>query len=299
MRWEGKAYEAAAATTLPEVTPEESEGLHNVVRLSERIISGSEPQGESALRTLAAMGVKTILSVDGKAPDGEEAARFGMKYVHVPIQYKGISPDELARIAKTFRELEGPFFVHCFHGKHRGPAAAAVGRVVLDGAPREQAIAEMRQWCGTSPKYEGLFATIAGGEMPGTAATAAYAFDFPAAAPLGGIAGTMAHIARAYDNLEAVGKRAWTVDPDHPDVDPWNEAEKMARAMAHVHGLDDVARRPPDFRGWLKDSADASADLVGALAALRKGDAAGKGRADRSFGVLKERCDSCHAKYRN
>ena len=63
---------------------------------------------------------------------------------------------------KTFRELDGPFYVHCFHGKHRGPAAAAaLGRIAVDGVPREQAIAEMRQWCGTSEKYEGLYRTIA------------------------------------------------------------------------------------------------------------------------------------------
>ena len=48
----------------------------------------------------------------------------------------GINEDEIAMIAKTFREVEGPFYVHCYHGKHRGPAAAAIGRVALDGLGR-------------------------------------------------------------------------------------------------------------------------------------------------------------------
>ena len=133
------AYEAAGSlVTLDVVPPQEFPGLHHVFSLSDNIISGAEPDGDRALAEIASMGVKTILSVDGKAPDVETARDYGMRYVHVPIQYKGISTDELLVITKTFREAEGPFYVHCFHGKHRGPAAAAVGRLVIDGLSREQ-----------------------------------------------------------------------------------------------------------------------------------------------------------------
>ena len=134
----GTAYEAAALLRLPETPPENHPALHNVYALSENIISGGEPENEEAFRILQDMGVRTILSVDGKVPDAALAERYGMKYVHVPIQYKGITAAEVAQITKTFREQEGPFYVHCFHGKHRGPAAAAqLGRLVLDGIARE------------------------------------------------------------------------------------------------------------------------------------------------------------------
>ena len=56
---------------LPERAPEEFPGLHNVYELSANIISGSEPHGQEALETLAQMGVKTILSVDGKEPEAD------------------------------------------------------------------------------------------------------------------------------------------------------------------------------------------------------------------------------------
>ena len=45
------------------------------------------------MRLIADMGVKTILSVDGKIPDAEEAAKYGIRYVHVPIRYGGITND--------------------------------------------------------------------------------------------------------------------------------------------------------------------------------------------------------------
>jgi protein tyrosine phosphatase (PTP) superfamily phosphohydrolase (DUF442 family) len=297
--WSGKAYDAALSVTLAKTAPEEHPDLHNVYRLSDNIISGSEPHGEEALKRIAAMGVKTILSVDGKTPDAEIAAKHGMKYVHVPIQYKGITPEEIAEMAKTFRELPGPFYVHCFHGKHRGPAGAAVGRLVLDGASREQAAAEMRQWCGTSPKYEGLYATILGAPMPTEAETRGLAFSFPSTVAPKGLPAAMSEIARTWDNLALVQKGAWAADPAHPDVDPVNEGEKLAQYFAQANGLETVTRRPPDFQGWMHDSVQASAALEKALKDLRGGDAGARERADEALKVVKARCDSCHAKYRD
>ncbi len=141
-------------------------------------MSGSEPEGKAAFQKLQEMGIKTILSVDGKAPDAELAIKHGMRYVHVQIRYRGTTEKEQLEIAKTFRELKAPFCVHCFHGKHRGPTAAALGRWVLHEVSRSQAIAEMRQYAGTSGKCEGLYATIACAEIPDDRAARDCAFDF-------------------------------------------------------------------------------------------------------------------------
>ncbi|MHC5022009.1 MAG: protein-tyrosine phosphatase family protein [Planctomycetota bacterium] len=161
------AYALAEQAPAPELEVQEFPGLHNVIQLSETIWSGSEPHGEAALKKLSELGIKTILSVDGKVPDAATAGKYGMRYVHVPIRYSGIKLGELKKIAKSFRELEAPFFVHCFHGRHRGPAGAMVGRLALDGATREQALAEMRL-CGTASKYRGLYGTIAPRRGTGT-----------------------------------------------------------------------------------------------------------------------------------
>ena len=184
---QGSAFEAAGEVKLPDVPPGNYPGFVNVYRFSDRIITGSEPVDEEAFAQLSAWGVKTVLSVDGKTPDVEGARRHGLRYVHVPIQYKGLSEDQIAKIAKTFRELEAPFYVHCFHGKHRGPAAGALGAVVLDGLDREHAIAEMRHWCSTASKYEGLYAAVATAAIPTAESTEAYEFDFTSAQHFDGI----------------------------------------------------------------------------------------------------------------
>ena len=292
-------YAEAGKVTLPKTEPAEYPGLHNVYRLSENIISGSEPHGEEALAELAKLGVKTILSVDGKVPDGETAAKYGLKYVHVPIQYSGIDEGELTRIAKTFREQEGPFYVHCFHGKHRGPAGAAVGRLVLDGAPREQALAEMRQWCGTSKKYEGLFGVIASGAMPTVEESARLEWDFPAAQPLGGFRQAMVGITRAFDHLKPLYNLKWEPDPEHPDLDALNEAEKLADLFRRSAELEEVQAQPEEFRGYVDDSVRASVSLVEQLRAAKAGDASAKEEASKSFRTIHQTCTLCHTVYRN
>jgi protein tyrosine phosphatase (PTP) superfamily phosphohydrolase (DUF442 family) len=295
----GSAYDAALRVELPQAAPEESPGLHNVFRLSDNIVSGSEPEGEAALQKIAAMGVKTVLSVDGKAPDHDIAAKYGLRYVHVPIRYRGIEPDEIQAIAKTFQELEGPFYVHCFHGKHRGPAAAAVGRVVLDGATRDQAIAEMRQWCGTSSKYEGLYATIAFGDLPSAAESAAYQFDFAPVHTFRGFRSAMVDLARSWDTVEALSKREWAPDPSHPDASARNEAAKMVDIYEQSAAMDECRSAADDFRGWLDASLTSSKRLADALRAFEQGDKAAGEAAKQEVASLKKLCSSCHGTYRN
>ncbi len=293
----GTAYEAAAGVHLPAVPPEDHPSLHNIFELSDGIISGSEPHDEEAFRILREKGIRTILSVDGKVPDAATAERYGMKYVHVPIQYKGISDEEIARIAKTFREQEGPFYVHCFHGKHRGPAAAEIGRLVLDGISRETAIAEMRQWCGTAQSYEGLYDTVAHAEIPSASRTRALEWSFPASSPLEGIGGSMVEVSRADDNVKALSKNGWKADAHHPDLDPLNEVTKLAGLFERSLSLEEVRTQPEDFRRWMADARDESAALRDAVAALASGGS--PAAADAAYKTLSKTCSACHDVYRN
>lgn len=294
------AYEAAAHVAIGEQKPLEVAGLHNLFRLSDSVLSGSEPEGDAAFAELARMGVKTILSVDGAAPDIEAGKRHGLRYVHVPIEYNGIDPDELTRMAKTFRELEGPFYVHCFHGKHRGPAAAAVGRCVLDGASREQAIAEMRQWMGTAQQYQGLYRAIATQEIPDAEATAKYAFDFPAVSTPKGIVASMVALGRANDHLKALAKRDFVADPAHPDVDPLNEAGKLADQFAYLEKFDarDYAGDKTDFADWVA-GAWRDADALETLLGKANRNAEDVARAKELVKAVNESCTACHKAYRD
>lgn len=295
----GTAHEAALGFPLASQSPQEFPGLHNVFFLSDNIISGSEPADQASLQALQAMGVKTILSVDGKQPDAEQAAALGMRYVHIPIQYSGVSEGELAEISKTFRELEGPFYVHCFHGKHRGPAAAAIGRIVLDGASRQTAIAEMKQYCGTSDKYEGLYREIAIGPLPSPEETESLDYEFDAIRRPEGMVGVMVQMSRAHDYLVELMERDWAADSDHPDVDALNEASKIMQAFEAAQDLVTVKAGPADMRDWFASSLTESRKLTEALQRRKNGAAEAGGEATASFKALRQTCSDCHKVYRD
>ncbi len=295
----GTAYAVAERVQLHDTAPAEHQALHNVYHLSRSIISGSEPDGPVGLEKVAEMGVKTILSVDGKVPDHVTAEKLGMRYVHVPIRYRGFTRDEMLSIAKTFRELEGPFYVHCFHGKHRGPAAAAIGRVVLDGVSREQAVAEMRQWCGTSQAYEGLYAAIAFGEIPSPAATRAYRFDFPPAHRLSGFRNAMIELPRSWDVVASLSKRDWRPDPDHPDASARNEATRVVEILDQCLAMPEARRRPDAFRGHLEKSTEEARKLAALLKRFEAGDGDAGDEAKAVVKTIKATCTACHQDFRN
>jgi protein tyrosine phosphatase (PTP) superfamily phosphohydrolase (DUF442 family) len=134
-------------------TPERlvAPGIENAFRLSPRLYSGGEPQGEGAFKALKALGVKTIISVDGARPDVETARKFGIRYVHLPVGYHGVPREQAVRLVQVTKTLPSPVFIHCHHGKHRGPTAAAVCGIATEGWSKEEAVKWMKQ-AGTSPE---------------------------------------------------------------------------------------------------------------------------------------------------
>ena len=293
------AYDVATRVQLPDVAPTNTDSLHQLFRLSHNIFSGAEPDQPGALQAIAGLGVKTILSVDGKAPNHEAAVAAGLRYVHVPIRYKGITEEEKLAIAKTFREMPGPFYVHCFHGKHRGPAAAALGRVVLDGASRERAVAEMRQWCGTSSKYEGLYQSIAYEDLPTAEDTADHDFDFAPAFQFEGLRGAMIEISRSFEGIEGSAKVDWKPNPNHPDLVPLNEARRIFQAYQQTLQHEDLTSTPSDLQEAMKRAAEQSAEMIRLLELKGQGNAGAADQAKALVASMKSSCGACHKAYRN
>ncbi len=289
-------YALAAALTLPDAEPEHVTGLHNLFRLSENIYSGAEPENEAALRQLAAMGIRTIMSVDGAPPNHAVANQLGMRYVHVPICYDGISDTEALAIAKSFRELDGPFYVHCFHGRHRGPAAAALGRLVLDGVSRQRALAEMRQWCGTASKYDGLYADIAFDEIPTAAATESFAFDFPQVCSIDDYRLAMTEMARGFDAIKALSKADWSSESA---ADVSAVAAQFAGVVARTEGMEAIEFEDQQYLGWLRETEGAARRVAALLREHQAGDTAAGREATRLVASIKGTCNTCHSSYRN
>src|SRR5205823_5218238 len=157
------------------------------------------PEGAAGFRSLRELGVKTVISVDGMTPEVELARREGLRYVHLPIGYDGVPREQALRIARAVRDLPGPVYLHCHHGKHRGPAAAAAAALCLDGAMTpEQAVAFLRQ-AGTDPHYAGLYETVESLRRPTADEWERVPAEFPESAKVSALAEFMVAIDQRWD----------------------------------------------------------------------------------------------------
>ncbi len=266
--------------------------IHEFAWVSGRVARGAQPESDADFAFLAAQGVRTVISVDGAKPDVAAAARHGLRYVHIPFGYDGVPAPQQVRLAKTVRELPGPVFVHCHHGRHRGPAAAVIAQMALGGMTPAEAKAEMER-AGTDPKYKGLYASVAACALPDAAATALEPFDFPAVAPVTAIAAAMVDLDLRAEGLKAVRAAGWKKNPEHPDIEPAHEALLAEEILTEIGRTEEAASYPAAFRTHLEANLGAARRLKEALSA---GDTPGVEAAWKGFG---QSCTACHREFRD
>lgn len=273
--------------------PAASHALHNVHHIGSKVISGAVPESEAAFDELRSMGVRTIISVDGASPDVERAAARGIRYVHIPITYAEATREQQLELARAVRDLPGPIYVHCHHGKHRSPAAAAAIAVTLGEVTPEEGVAFMKA-AGTAPNYTGLYACVAHAVVASVAALDGAPADFPAVCKPEGITGAMVQIDEAFEHLGQIRAAGWTTPADHPDLVPAAEAGRLADQL-RFGGEDVRAQRLGDeFRRRLAES-------IGAATALEDGltSHASAEQLERRWKLVAVSCKECHAAYRD
>lgn len=133
--------------------------FENTWQVGQRVYSGSQPKSATALQLLAKNGIRTVVSVDGMIPDVEAAEAAGLRYVHIPIGYDSIPIAAQRQLMSVSDQVQGKIYVHCHHGKHRGPSAAAVLCMLEDRRPRDAALRILHQ-AGTANYYAGLWDSV-------------------------------------------------------------------------------------------------------------------------------------------
>ena len=262
-------------------------GVHNAFRASEKIYSGSQPEGDEAFAAIARLGVKTIVSVDGSKPDVEAAKKYGLRY-----GYDGIPTNRVAELAKLTAEVSGPFFVHCHHGLHRGPAAVAVMCEASEGWTTNRAVAGLRE-AGTSLDYPGLYRAASEFKAP-TPAELAAVKGFPEITRPSSFVEAMVEIDARFDWLKKSQKAGWKSQPGQADISPAHEATILWEQFREIARTEGAARRTADFRVKLAE-AEQHTD---ALRQMLKESALSPAM-DVAFKQVGQNCAACHKKYRN
>jgi len=297
----GSSNEASMAAVQPPATdastPAEYPGLHNVVAFGEGVYSGSVPYGEEgAWETLAAMGIRTIISVDGAPPDVGGAGAHGMRYVHLPIGYNGVNEARTLELARALRDLEGPVYIHCHHGKHRSAGAAGAAQVTLGRLTPQQAVARMKV-SGTSPSYVGLYQCVEAAEHQPDPVIDTASNAFPERSITTGMVQAMVEIDHAFEHLKLIEKANWKAPADHPDLVPAAEAGRLADLLRNLQDDPDTLAHPAEMMAWLLEQSAIAAALEDGLVA--GADAVGGATLSGHLKQIADGCKQCHAKYRD
>ena len=272
----------------------ETTDLHNAHRVTDTLISGAAPENEQAFRDLAALGVRTIVSVDGAKPDVERARRHGMRYVHLPIGYDDVTDAEGRHIAKALKELPGPVYLHCHHGKHRSAAAVAVA-CVMNGSLAPERAESVLETFGTGANYVGLWESARKAKRLKAAELEAIKVDYVEQAAIPELAARMVEVDKTWERLKAVRANAWAAPADHPDLDPAHEALQLREHLHETGRAEDSAARPADYRKLLADSEAGAVALREALAARP----VNRTEAERAFKLVGNACAACHKAHRD
>ncbi len=291
---------AARREASPEgVKPLAAPGIHNLFALGTNVFSGSTPEGEASFAALAKLGVKTIISVDGAKPDVETARKHGLRYVHLPHGYDGISTNLQLQLAKAGRELPGPIYVHCHHGKHRGAVAAAFICLADQGWNKAQAEAFLVA-AGTSTNYAGLYAVVREFQLPTSEQLRALSADFPETANVSGLVDAMVGVDEHWEHLKAVRAAGYLAPPSHPDIQPANEAVILWEHYREAQRLPETIQHGADMVERFK-SAEAEAKEADRLLRLfgSGGNADIKVQLDKTFDAMAMSCSACHQAHRD
>lgn len=274
------------------VMPVEIPGIHNAFRVTDRIFSGSQPEGDAAFAALARLGIKTLVSVDGSRPDLQAARQHGLHYIHLPIGYDGVPTNRMHELVKAASAGTGPVFVHCHHGLHRGPTAVAIMCEATEGWTPNQAEAWMRA-AGTAADYPGLYRSAREFKIP-TAAEIAAIKQLPEVTRPSSLVESMVAIDGHIEWLKKSQKAGWRTPPGQADISPEHEAMMLLEQFKEMDRTADTSRRSEDYRAKLAEAGRAAEDLH---SAIRK--TAESAPLDAAFKRTTQSCAACHKSYRN
>jgi protein tyrosine phosphatase (PTP) superfamily phosphohydrolase (DUF442 family) len=290
--------EVADVSSLPRML--KSAHLPNAIQIHEKVISGGLPDGEEAFQELQDRGIKTIISVDGAKPDLELAKKHGLKYVHLPHSYDGVPEQRGYELAKAVRDFEGPIYIHCHHGKHRSPAAAAVACVTV-GLIEPAMASGILQLAGTNPNYRGLYESAQSARKLDAAVLDALKADFPESAELTPMAEAMVHLEHTQDRVKMIATAGWKSPASHPEIIPAQEVLLLKEHFTELLRAEGAAKEPEGFQAMLRESESAAADLEAALMNWNDSGAAlpVPNVLPTSLEKIAKNCIACHTQYRD
>ena len=251
-------------------------------RIAPGVFAGGTPSGPDAWAFLARQGVTTVVSVDGLPPDATAAKRCGIRPVHIPIGYDGIPLAARAALDHARKTSKGAVFIHCHHGRHRGPAAA-VWMARAAGAIGPGRVEPLLATCGTSRDYLGLWRDVIEFEAvpPNRPAP-----RLPERVEVDSLTRGMADLDRLWDKVKVLRERGWK-DEDRT-------AAIGLAVLVREQFVESARLQDPIVPVWQDDMQLAIRHAKEFEASVRKGEGV-----EAAFTTVAGDCRSCHRAHRD
>jgi hypothetical protein len=246
------------------------------------------------------LGIKTIISVDGAKPSVELAKKFGMRYVHLPHGYNGIRQERIEELAKAVRDLDGPIFIHCHHGKHRSPSAAAAACVAAGLIEPSEALPILKL-AGTNKNYLGLFESVRTAKRLSSEFLDQLRPDFLETTKLPPMAEAMVELEKTHDHLKQFAGQGWHSLPNHPDLSAVHEALLLREHFTEMLRMEYATQQPAGFAALLKESESDALLLEKALSQWNPTASSNlvPDNVAAPFHRINTNCTVCHSQYRD
>jgi hypothetical protein len=228
------------------------------------------------------------------------AKKHGLRYVHMPHGYDGVPELRAKELAKAVRDLPGPIYIHCHHGKHRSPAAATVACVGAGLLSPDSAVGVLKA-AGTSENYRGLYQSAEAAKRLDDALLNELQVEYPESVRVPPIADAMIAIERTHDHLKALAANRWQKLEKQPDFDAAHEALLLREHYTELLRTAEVKQQPAGFQQMLAASETTAQQLEDRLTEWNKSGMPSPPPENigQAFAAVTQSCAACHKTYRD
>ena len=120
-------------------------GLPNLHLVAPGLYRSAQPDRQG-FQGAAELGIRRVINLRQTSRDGCRTRNPDLTLTRFPMKARHVAEADGARIVAVLRALrtaEAPVLIHCHHGADRTGVICALYRMVFQGWPREEAIAEM------------------------------------------------------------------------------------------------------------------------------------------------------------
>ncbi|HYG75654.1 MAG TPA: hypothetical protein VEK08_11675, partial [Planctomycetota bacterium] len=269
------------------------ESLPRAYRFSARVAAGPRVATAEQYRVLKDMGVKTLLSVDGTAPDGAACEALKIRGVHLPLGFAGFTTEQTRALARALRDLPAPVYVQAAEGT-RAYTASALALVVLGQIEPADAIGALKT--AGVPSLSALYSAVASAR-PDAQAAELNTIAFAPHAPVSPLVQEMLQIDTIWRRLEKARAQGWRVSEEGRG-ELARDAHLLLERYLELSKSETITH--DKAKAMMSDSVAAAASLAYTLAAWKKNPGAEEmATVNAGFNRTTASCLNCHAQVRD